>query len=114
MGDTIIELAARLGRSIQESSQAASLREARKELDQHKDVLDLLKEYQDQLEKVQKLEDENKPVEVSDKHRLQEIQGKLISNDVFKKYTAAQVEYVDLMRQVNTALHRQLAETEKE
>ena len=37
---------------------------------------------------------------------------RLVSAEVFKRYTAAQVEYVDLMRKVNEALRAELAETE--
>ena len=108
----IIELAERLGRAISDSPQAAGLREARSELDKHEDVKELLKEFQAQSEKIARLEDENKPIEVDEKHKLQGLQEKLVSHDVFKKYTAAQVEYVDLMRKVNQTLRKQLSKTE--
>ncbi len=108
-----IELAQRLGKSISESTQAANLRTAREEMDKQGEITQLLKDYQAQAEKVAKLEHENKPVEVNDKHRLKELHGKLVASEVFKKFTAAQVEYIDLMRQVNETLQKQLAETEK-
>ncbi len=73
----------------------------------------MLKQYQEQSLKIEQLEHENKPVEVEDKHRLRELHEKLVASDVFKRFTGAQVEYVDLMRQVNQALRRQLAEVEK-
>ncbi len=111
--DPIIELADKLGRSIAESPQAARLREARQELDKHQDVKKLLQDYQAQSEKIDKLEEANKPVEVADKHSLQELHDQLVSSDVFKKFTAAQVDYVDLMRKVNDALRKQLGQTER-
>jgi cell fate (sporulation/competence/biofilm development) regulator YlbF (YheA/YmcA/DUF963 family) len=113
MADSIIEMATKLGKAISESPQAAKLREVRKELDEHKDVLDTLSQYQQQAQKVEQLEHENKPVEVDDKHKLRDLHDKLVANDLFKRFTAAQVEYVDLMRQVNQTLRKQLAEVEK-
>ena len=112
MDKAILELAEKLGRSINDSQAAAALRQARKELDQHTDIVDTLRQYQEQFGKIQQLEEQNKPVEVSDKHHLQELHDKLIASDVFKKFTAAQMEYVDMMRQVNTTLRKQLAPTE--
>ena len=56
MDNQILDLAQKLGKSIHESPQASALRAAQKELDAHKDVLDVLKTYQDQLNKVQQLE----------------------------------------------------------
>jgi len=113
MSDPIIEMATKLGKAISESPQAAKLREVRKELDAHKDVLDTLKQYQEQAQKLEQMEHENKPVEVEDKHKLRDLHDNLIASEVFKRFTAAQVEYVDLMRQVNQALRKQLAEVEK-
>lgn len=109
-----IELAQRLGKSISESPQADNLRAARKEMSKQGETTQLLKDYQTQAEKVAKLEHENKAIEVDDKHKLQELHGKLVASDVFKKFTSAQVEYIDLMRQVNETLQKQLADTEKE
>jgi cell fate (sporulation/competence/biofilm development) regulator YlbF (YheA/YmcA/DUF963 family) len=110
--DPIIELADKLGKAIADSAPAAKLREARKLLDQHPEVKQLLTDYQNHADKLSQLEQENKPVEVDDKHKLQELQGKLIADDTFKKLTAAQVDYVDLMRRVNTTLRKHLANTE--
>lgn len=110
--DPIIELADKLGKAIAESAPAAKLREARKLLEGQPDVKKLLTDYQAQADKLSQLEQENKPIEVEDKHKLQELQGKLMGNDVFKKLTAAQVDYVDLMRRVNTTLRKHLANTD--
>lgn len=109
----ILDMATKLGKAISESPQAIKLREVRKELDAHKDVLDTLKAYQQQADKLGQLEHENKPVEVEDKHKLRDLHEKLVASEVFKRFTAAQVDYVDLMRQVNQALRKQLAEVEK-
>ena len=90
------------------------LRAARQELDKQDDIKLLLRDFHAQSEKMAKLQEADKPIEVDDKHKLQELQDKLISQEVFKKFTAAQVEYVDLMRRVNETLRKQLAKTEKD
>ena len=110
----IVELAQRLGKAINESPQAAALRAARAALSAEAEVTQLLKEYQDQADRIAQQEQDQKPVEVDDKHKLQALQDKLFGAETFKKFTAAQVEYVDMMRQVNAALREQLMETEGE
>ena len=107
-----IELARRLGKAMAESPQAVAFRAAREELNAHPDVQQTLQDYQQQAEKIGQLEDEQQPVEVEDKRRLQELNDALIASEVFKKFTAAQVEWVDLMRKVNQALQAELAEVE--
>jgi hypothetical protein len=109
----ILEMADKLGKAVAASAQAKALHEARKLLDAQPDVLATLKQVQEQSDKMSRLEREKKPIEVEDKHRMAELQDKLLASDIFKKFTAAQVEYVDLMRQVNDALRRRLAAVEK-
>jgi len=110
--DKIIELAAGLGEAISDSQQAAQLKAARENLNKEKQATQLLKDYQAQSDRIAQLEREQKPVEVDDKQKLQELHEKLIASEVFKKFTAAQVEYVDLMRKVNEAIRKHLGETE--
>lgn len=110
----IIDLANRLGRAINDSPQAVTLRAAREEMNTHAEVTQLLKDFQTQADKIAKLEAEKKPIEVEDKHRLQDLQDKLVASETFKKFTAAQVEYVDLMRRVNGALREHIEQTEKD
>ena len=112
--DKILDLAERLGRAIADSSEASQLREARKALNNEAELSKLLREFQCQSEKIGKLEAEGKAVEVEDKHKLRDLHEKLTASDIFKELTAAQVEYVDLMRKVNEALQEPLDETEKD
>lgn len=109
----IIELATRLGKAIAESQQAKLLREASKAMDAEPATVQLLNDYRTQAQKLDQMEHENKPIEVEDKHKLQDLHDRLVASEIFKKFTAAQMEYVDLMRQVNSTLHKQLAEVEK-
>ena len=110
--DDTVELSERLGRAIAGSPQAAKLRAARDALKAQKEVEQTLKDYQVQADKINALQQENKPVEVEDKHKLQELEDKLFGSEVFKEFTAAQVEYVDMMRKINQAIQKHLGETE--
>jgi len=104
----ITEMADRLGKLIAESSQFKAIQAAEKELNDNAEAKKLMEEYGLHADKVSKLEAENKPIEVADKHKLQELRDKLSASDVFKRYTAAQVDYVDMMRQVNQAIQKHL------
>lgn len=108
----IISLAEQLGKDIAQSPQAAALRAARAELNKQADLIQLLKDYQAQTEKIARAEHEGKPVEVGDKHKLADIHGKLVASEIFKRFTAAQVEYIDLLRKVNDVMRQNLLDTE--
>ena len=110
----ITDLAVQLGKAIASSPEALKLREARKGMETEGDTMRLLQEFQKQSDKIAELESQNKPIEVADKRAFQEMHDKLIAQSTFKKYTAAQVDYIDLMRRVNDALRRQLGETESD
>ena len=113
MTDTI-ELAEKLGKAIADSPEATKLRDAKTDMEADSELSQVMTEFREHSDKMAALERENKPIEVEDKHKLQELHGKLVASDVFKKYTAAQVEYVDLMRKIDTAMRTQLTDTEKE
>ena len=108
----IMDLARDLGKAMAQSNQAAKLRAARAELGKHPDLLQTMQTYEEQADKMAQAEAENKPIEVEDKRRLEALHGKLVGSDVFKRYTSAQVEYIDLLRRVNEALRSELSATE--
>ena len=110
--EEILRLAERLGKAIADSTQAQKLRQVRASLAEKKDIEELLDQYRQQADKIARLQAENSPVEVDDKHKLEQLSDKLAASDVFKQFTAAQVDYIDLMRKVNEALSGQLADTE--
>jgi len=112
--EDIVKLAERLGKAIADSPQSAALQAAQAEVSKDDQTSELLKEFRQHSEKVALLEHENKPVEVDDKHKLEELHNKLVASDSFKKLTAAQVEYVDMMRRVNEAVSRNLGPAEQD
>ena len=104
----ILDLAQRLGKAVAASPEAAKLRDAQKALETEADTAKLLEDYAAQSQTVAQLQRDRKPVEVEDKHKLQELHDKLVASEAFKKLTAAQVEYADVMRRVNEAIGSQL------
>lgn len=109
----INELANKLGKALSQSPQALALRAARAEMDKQPQIAQALQEYQKQADKLGQLDAQQKPIEVEDKKTLQQLRDKLVGFEAFKKFTAAQMEYVSLMHEVNETLRRALAETEK-
>ena len=110
--EDITAMADRLGKAIADCPQAKALEQARKALRADAETMKVLQAHEEQARKIARLEAEQKPIEVEDKHKLEDLRGRLIAADAFKKYTAAQVEFVDLMRKVNQAIHKHLAPAE--
>ncbi|NQU76599.1 MAG: YlbF family regulator [Planctomycetes bacterium] len=106
--NNIIHLADQLGKAIRESSQAKALQEAQKAITDKPELSQLIQDYEAQVNRIASLERDNKPIEVADKHKLADIQNKLVVSPTFKKLSEAQMEYVDLMRKVNETLRAQL------
>ena len=108
----ILQLAEQLGKAIASSPQVVKLHNAQKALDAEPDAARTLKEYQQQADKVAQLEAEQKPVEPEDKRKLQELHDNLVASDTFKAFTVAQVDYVDLMRNVNDTIRKNLEDVD--
>ena len=108
--EDIIAMAERLGKAISALPQAAALRQAQAAMQADEAASKLLADFQAHTQKMGQLEAEQKPVEVEDKHKLEDLHKKLIATETFKTLTAAQVEYVDVMRRVNDAIRAQMRE----
>ncbi|MHC4717150.1 MAG: YlbF family regulator [Planctomycetota bacterium] len=108
----ILQLAEQLGKAIASSPQVVRLREARKALAAEAGTTKLLADYQQHADKIAGLEAEQKAVEPEDKRKLQELHDTLVASDAFKKYTASQVEYVDLMRTINDTIRKSLGDVD--
>lgn len=110
--EEILQQARRLGKAIHDSPQARALREAQKAFDADPDAGKLFEEAREQMDKVRRLEEANAPIEVADKHRMEDLQNRLAASETFKRYSSAQVNYLDLMRKVDQAMREQLGPAE--
>ncbi len=70
----------------------------------------LLREYESHVERLHRLEAEQKPIEVADKHRLREMETNLAGNALLKTLMRTQADYAALMAQINRAIDGPLAD----
>ncbi len=110
--DKVIELARTLGRQIAADERAISLKKAQEALNRDKDAQDLIKQYQTQAEKIHHLEQQQKPVEVEDKRKLQEIELKISQNENIKELTRRQADLVEMMNKVKETIDSELKKVE--
>jgi len=108
--ERILNLAEQLGKALSEAPQTTKLHQARKALQSESQTAQMLSDYHQQVQKIAQLEREQKPIEPDDKHKLQELEDTLLESDAFKDFTAAQVEYVELMRKVSEGIRKHLGE----
>ena len=110
----VTELARRLGKAIAETREAQAMKQTRKDLEDDADLQKVMETFGRQMQKIQQLEQDNKPVEVDDKHRLADLEKQLAASEKFKRYSAAQVDFYDMMRKVNQALRAELQGIEED
>ena len=106
--EQLIELARRLGRQIAAHQRTELLKKAQKAVSEDSEAKELMSQYQEQAEKIQQLQGQNKPVEVEDKHKLQEIEQKISVDDKLKELTRRQVDFVEMMSKVKKSIDDQL------
>jgi cell fate (sporulation/competence/biofilm development) regulator YlbF (YheA/YmcA/DUF963 family) len=111
--DAAIALAEKLGKALADSEPATKVHHAKEAIRQDSELTETLRDFESAAHKVRQLSAENKPIEPADKQKLEQLHSVLIASDAFKKLTAAQVEYAELMRKINETINGQLAEIEK-
>ena len=102
--DRIRAQAAELGKLIAASPAGTAILEARKELQADEQAHKMLESYQEQMQRIAQLEEEGKPVEPEDKHKLVEFQQKVASHSTLKLWIKAQADFSQLMHEVNKAI----------
>ena len=112
MSTACIEMATRLGKTLAASPQAMALVAAQKKLSEDPATRQVMHDYQEQVIKITRLEQSHQPIGPDDKHKIQQINDKLIASDLYKQYLDAQVGYVDLMRKTNQAIRGELPQME--
>ena len=115
MADTqeLINQARALGEAIAKHPDVQAFLSARTEVERNADAQKLLRAYSEHAQHLRKLEVEQKPIEVADKHKLAEYEQQMASNEALKKMMAAQVGYVALMNKVNQSIEVPLATIRK-
>jgi len=106
--EQLIEMAKRLGQRIAAHERTLLLKEAQKAVNEDAEAGGLIKQYQQQAEKISQLGREQKPVEVADKHKLREIEQEISANEKLKELTHRQMDFVEMMHKVKQTLDDEL------
>ena len=102
--EAILKLADQLGKAIADAQAAESLRAAREAMHADSETMELLEQFMKQSAKLNELAQKQQPIEPEDKRAMNDLQGQVAAKGTFKTFSAAQVEYVDLMRRVSQAI----------
>lgn len=100
----IIDAAGDLGKKIAQHDTARKLETIIKQLQDDVEAQRLLADYQRHITAVGEKEAAGQPIEVEDKTKLEELQGQVIRNTLLRDFQMAQMDYLDLMRQVDGAI----------
>jgi len=106
MADTqpILEAAASLGRLIQQHASYANLKAAVEALEEDVDAQRAMTDYNRHLEAISQKQQQGQPIEVEDKRKLDQLQKAVVLNPLLRDYQKAQMDYSDLMRQVDAQI----------
>ncbi|MBI5863747.1 MAG: YlbF family regulator [Planctomycetes bacterium] len=104
----LIAQARALGQAIAAQPGVKAYLAARDAVMKDGDAQRLMKDYQAHVDRLAQLEAERKPIEVTDKHKLGELESGMASNEALKALMRAQADYTYLMTQINQALEEPL------
>ena len=111
--DKILEQARRLGELIREHPFYQRLREADAKVRDDTEATKALEAYNQAATAVQEKEQKGEPVEVEEKQNLENLRDTVVASDTIKAFSQAQTNYADLMRRMNEAIFRAIAEADQ-
>ena len=112
--EKILELAEKLGQEIRGHERYRLLREAENKVLADPEAKQIQDDLEKQLQKIRKLEDEMKPIEVADKRELSRLQELIAGHPRLKGLLKAQADYFEMMDRVNNAILTALAPPDEE
>ena len=102
--EKIVAEAGKLGKLIADTPASKAFLKTRQMVEADKQAIQLIEDYQRQMQKIAELENNAKPIEPADKHTLTELQQKVASNETLKCWMKAQADFSELMAKVNKAI----------
>jgi cell fate (sporulation/competence/biofilm development) regulator YlbF (YheA/YmcA/DUF963 family) len=102
--EDLIAHARELGRMIAAHPRCRDFLTAARAVAEDRGAQGVLRSYQEQLRRIQELEAAGKPIEVDDKHKLMDLQGKVAANEKLKTMMKHQANYLEMMNRVNQAI----------
>ena len=106
--DHLIELAKRLGKQMAAHENSQLLKQAQQNVDSDALAKELVESYQKQAQKITDLEEQQKPIEIEDKHQLSDLQQKIATHAGLAELTRRQVDFLDMMRKIRQAIDSEL------
>ena len=100
----VIDQARRLGELIASHPAAQKLRSASERLEADTDAQRTLADYRRYAEQIHEKQQKQQPIEPEEKRKLEELHRSVIHNPLLSELQMAQMDYADLMRQVNDAM----------
>ena len=106
MADTeqVLEAARDLGVMIASTEQASKFEAAVKAIQQDTDAQRLMVDLNRHASLIMQKQAEGRPIEVQDKHKLEDLRGKVSTSITLCSFQMAQMDFLDLMRSVDEAI----------
>jgi cell fate (sporulation/competence/biofilm development) regulator YlbF (YheA/YmcA/DUF963 family) len=110
MADTaeILELANKLGDLVATHPSVQKYKDAQKAVSTDPEAGRLLGEFEKELMSLSRQEQAGMPVTDAQQQKLQQLQGRIVSNLRIKALNIAEVDFYDMLRKVNQAVLKQV------
>jgi cell fate (sporulation/competence/biofilm development) regulator YlbF (YheA/YmcA/DUF963 family) len=102
----ILDAAEKLGQLVGQHPAVERYKQAQEALSKDPDAARLMNDFNRQLMTLARQEESGMPVTDAQRHQLEALQGQLAAHLKVKALTLAQVEYVNLMRQVSDKIRQ--------
>ncbi len=102
--DALISQAKKLGAAIGQQAVVRHYRELSRQLDLDIGARSLLEQFQQAMEVLAVKEATGQPLDLAEKQKIQSLQQSVSIHPFLKKLIDAQIEYMDLMRDVQTGI----------
>lgn len=102
--EQIMKAARALGEQIAQHPAAAKFHQVVEKLEKDVEAQRVMADYQRLIQKLGEKEAQGQPIEVSEKRQVEQLQGSVMRNPLLQQLQMAQMDYLDLMRQVDEAI----------
>ncbi|HAI10975.1 MAG TPA: hypothetical protein DCM28_04680 [Phycisphaerales bacterium] len=103
----IMDAATKLGKLIADNPVGQKLEDAIKKLESDLDAQRAMNDYQRVIQALSEKEAAGQPIEVEEKQKLQTLQNAVMHNLTLQQFQIAQMDYLDLMREVDQVVSAQ-------
>ena len=100
----ILDAARKLGEFISRSDESIKYKNALESLNENIQAKNLIDDLNRHIEYISEKEARQQPIEVEDKRKLEKLRGDVAQDPLLRNLQLTQMNYVDLMRQVDQAI----------